>query len=648
MKILIYLCLATITPFVGLGLVNLVTGVFHVYNVFLAALLSTGLVIATVRFYQVPPPSLERQLPLRRTAFVCLVFCVLFFALALDIGTQSAIYHAFTFAAMLFTTIVYAILAFKYLPVSQSANRSAEANQASISTAVSHRISRKEKRTGWLVPLAVIVVIGNFVVYRELFLFDAEIAHLRAETARPENNGDPSIESLVKQLNYYKTRDKAIDALVEIGEPAVPVLIEALGESDVSASRWARETLIRIGEPAVPYLVKSLTSDSSNIWFELPRLGSLAIPTLIEALRHENVEIRRKAARELSLLVRRGQDDMDEAERQKAISALIESLADEKEGFRTTIRNSLRLAGKSTIPPVIEALNHPNMRVRLEAIKVLTFLDMTRGGVVRHAQPAQVIPVLIEATRSENPEIRREAITMFHQEALISSDSALEAVPALIERLEDESEGAAIRVSAANALVVIDPTLRERVISVLVQIVEKKNPPGFALAASYLGSIDITRRDFAVAALIEASRDERVEARRQAASALVEFPDFAGEIVPCLKERLSDKDPDVRFFTATSLIRLDPTADNLTRPVIVEALKVKNGKIDHTKILALKQVKPEIAVPAWTEILKTEESFTREIAAKALKDIGTPEAQKALEDLKVRDPQFYRYLFEKH
>ena len=76
-----------------------------------------------------------------------------------------------------------------------------------------------------------------------------------------ENN----VENLVKQLRDFRTRSNAQSELVDIGEPAVPALIQAL-QSKIDGVRWAAATCIgKIGDVrAAPALVELLKDDQMS------------------------------------------------------------------------------------------------------------------------------------------------------------------------------------------------------------------------------------------------------------------------------------------------------------------------------------------------------------------------------------------------
>lgn len=105
---------------------------------------------------------------------------------------------------------------------------------------------------------------------------------------------DEDISPLVEQLRDPDptTRSQAADALVDMGTPAVPVLISELGgswpyESETSASG----VLARIGKPAVPALIEALDNkdvitrhSAAMALAEIRGPAGAAVPALIERL----------------------------------------------------------------------------------------------------------------------------------------------------------------------------------------------------------------------------------------------------------------------------------------------------------------------------------------------------------------------------
>jgi HEAT repeat protein len=75
--------------------------------------------------------------------------------------------------------------------------------------------------------------------------------------------GDPQA---VQALRSENVRRAAAEALVKIGTPAVPALIQALGDSDWDVRRAAAEALGAIGDPqAIPALIQALGDSSWGV-----------------------------------------------------------------------------------------------------------------------------------------------------------------------------------------------------------------------------------------------------------------------------------------------------------------------------------------------------------------------------------------------
>ena len=109
------------------------------------------------------------------------------------------------------------------------------------------------------------------------------------------------VKGLIKALKHKDedVRYGAALALISIGEPAVPPLIQALKDEDKNV--MAGVALSSIGEPAVPPLIQALKDENSNVrgtvvW-ALGRIGDArAVPPLIHALKDESEYVRMMAA----------------------------------------------------------------------------------------------------------------------------------------------------------------------------------------------------------------------------------------------------------------------------------------------------------------------------------------------------------------
>ena len=120
--------------------------------------------------------------------------------------------------------------------------------------------------------------------------------------------GEPAVPMLIEVLKgqNQETRYEAVYVLGEIGRPAMPALIEALADEEWEVRYSANEALSRIGEPAVPALKKALANadDGVRSWaaWGLGVIGEpakTAVPMLIQALSDEHWDVRMQAAHAL-------------------------------------------------------------------------------------------------------------------------------------------------------------------------------------------------------------------------------------------------------------------------------------------------------------------------------------------------------------
>jgi len=120
----------------------------------------------------------------------------------------------------------------------------------------------------------------------------------------------------------------------------------------------------------------------------------------------------------------------------------------------------------------------------------------------------------------------------------------------------------------------------------------------------------------------KALKDEDENVRMQAARALGYIVPDAKEAVPYLIEVLKDTDEEVRRSAAEAL-------KNINTSEAKNALKDKSEFVH-----ALENIvhDAKAVVPTLIEALKDEDKEVHKNAAKALKKINTPEAQKALKD----------------
>jgi HEAT repeat protein len=121
------------------------------------------------------------------------------------------------------------------------------------------------------------------------------------------------IQCFKERYSYLELYSELTDALVAIGEKAVPQLIQALRDDNKQVRGEAMLTLHRIGEKAIPYLIQVLKDPEENVHVRygvsivLADIGEKAVPQLIQALRNEQRFVRAASAHAL------GQIGMQEA-----------------------------------------------------------------------------------------------------------------------------------------------------------------------------------------------------------------------------------------------------------------------------------------------------------------------------------------------
>ena len=177
---------------------------------------------------------------------------------------------------------------------------------------------------------------------------------------------DESIATSIEQLRdpNAEVRYQAADVLVDIGEPAVPALIDELdGSWPYESETSATSVLARIGEPAIPALVEAL--DDREV---LTRYGAVlalggmresagpAVPALLKRLDDKIPLVRSTAAIALGWIA---------ATNEETILALLKVMSDEfMHGYAIAAFGEM---GEPVLPELIKATNHKDHHIRANA-----------------------------------------------------------------------------------------------------------------------------------------------------------------------------------------------------------------------------------------------------------------------------------------
>ena len=250
---------------------------------------------------------------------------------------------------------------------------------------------------------------------------------------------------LARKVELFLRQGKP-GSLVQLGQEAIPLVVEALGDTDDDRQGTAIAALEQMGAKTVQYLVKTLAEEdlrrrraSLRI---LTNLGQPAYEGLLKALEANDARIRRDAVRALGLL-REGKalsalthalEDPEPRVAREAAQALVQlgvpgikrlgktgsqwgvgPLRDLlKEGARMVTETTQALVGVGAPAreALEEALNHHQTRVRLQAAQALGELEEGASA-----------PALLKSLSDEDPAVRtaaRESLIRLRTRALPS------------------------------------------------------------------------------------------------------------------------------------------------------------------------------------------------------------------------------------
>jgi len=246
------------------------------------------------------------------------------------------------------------------------------------------------------------------------------------------------IDDLVIQLRSSdpEAAGQAQKELIMIGEPAVPSLIQCLGNVEDLLAEIAGYAIVEIGIPAIPALIEGLRCD--YVWGRgewiislLADIGKPALPALIDALGDGDKIVRCRAAEALG-----------EIEDASAIPALINAMrekskdADMHHDYSWVVCskavNALVKIGAPAVPAQVEVLADDDEDVISRASEVL----------VKIGKPS--VPALIDAFLDSNAKVRSGAADALGKIMDVPS------IPALVRVLMDDD--IRVQIKAANAL----------------------------------------------------------------------------------------------------------------------------------------------------------------------------------------------------
>ncbi|MEP6670462.1 MAG: HEAT repeat domain-containing protein [Chthoniobacter sp.] len=359
-------------------------------------------------------------------------------------------------------------------------------------------------------------------------------------------------------------------ALSRIGAPAVPPLIQALGEGDGSLRMGATRALGAMGpaaHDAVPALIKNLADNQDPLRDEsaqtLALIGANAGPALVTALQDSEARRRTGAANALALMnppFQAGAKDVEQA------------ATNEKDPLARTAL--LAALPKTGVPPdrcvalILPAVTDENETLRHAALNALL-----SNSAVRQA----AVPKLAALLKDNNPAVRERAARALGR----VGPGAVDALPTLLQAART-ADGAP---AYADALAQIGPKALPALLDILqkskpaeskwvLRILHSFGPPAVPVLAEALKSNTPEVRiaaanalaemgheaDTAAKSLFVSTKDSSPAVQAAAFRALVAVHADSGRLKPLLQEALTDKDPQVRRAAAAGMAALGGAA----------------------------------------------------------------------------------------
>ena len=252
--------------------------------------------------------------------------------------------------------------------------------------------------------------------------------------------------------------------------------------------------------------------------------------------------------------------------------------------------------------------------------------------------PTMDIESAVTALKTDDPNTRMKAANALG----FMREAAVEAVPALIDALEDSYEP--VQRNAIYALGAIGELAVEPLIDALdaeKEAFEIEPILHICDAAHGLAAVGAP----AVSVLISALQDERENVRASAAYALGEMGPVAAEAVDALIALLTEESEEVRRH-ATSALGMIKVPTSKTVPALVEVLRnPEDTDLAFFAAQALTRIGPDAteAVPALRDALMSESAYVRGFSSEALSRIGTAEALQALVPF-LRTSRWFNYV----
>lgn len=265
---------------------------------------------------------------------------------------------------------------------------------------------------------------------------DVGAAPTDVATAQPSKAPDPRISEFVKQLgdkeaSVRNSAARALGRMYEKGKDAVPALIKAINDEDLSVRQSVHAALRNIGKAAGPALIQALEDkevgvrqSAARILADMKHKPEDVVPAFAKALKDEDRAVRSYAIRGLSRSVG--------PESAPLVPLLLEALRTGDAGDRSSAAMALGRIGpaaKEALPAVMEALSDKTRYVRTAAVYATRSI-CTDAKVV--------VPALVRMLNDEHQTVLRAAARGLGELGPLAKD----AIPALEKALNGADRSA--------------------------------------------------------------------------------------------------------------------------------------------------------------------------------------------------------------
>jgi HEAT repeat protein len=410
-----------------------------------------------------------------------------------------------------------------------------------------------------------------------------------------------AMPALIARLKEKGLVTNVPHALARMGSEALPALLETLN-SDNAALR--NSTVVALGtlgpaaQTAIPKLIELVTvakgTQRSGVMTALERMGDVSLPFLIKALEKE--EGRRAVIETLGRFGPRGK---------AAIPALVKLLQDPDPGVRALAALSLRpirmdFTSPDLTPALLAGLKDPDPELRRRV--VLVFSGNT-------PKSPEVINALRQAVKDTDDQVRIGAAGIL----CTVPGEAKTLVPVLREALSDIR----YRKSALAGLTQAGPAAKEAMPALIAAL---KNPSDVQFAAQAAMTLSFVGGNDAVAPLLQALPTAHPQLRPK----LVHAMDLSGTVqVSPFLELTKHGDAEVRMASIQALGRRAGLASEVV-PALTVALNDLDPRVRAMAVQAIDKQGPaaKAAEQPLVALLKDPVAYVRTDAALALISIG--------------------------